>query len=47
MKQTDSLLGEDGSKKKKKHKSGFILYAVSIESVSEDESSDEVSSEEA
>lgn len=47
MKQTDSLLGEDGPKKKKKHKSGFILYAVSLESVSEDESSDEVSSEEA
>lgn len=40
MKQTDSLLGEDGSKKKKKHKSGFILYAVSVETISE-ETSDE------
>lgn len=40
MKQTDSLLGEDGPKKKKKHKSGFILYAVSIETISE-ETSDE------
>ena len=40
MKQTDSLLGEDGPKKKKKHKSGFILYAVSVETISE-ETSDE------
>lgn len=40
MKQTDSLLGEDGSKKKKKHKAGFILYAVSVETISE-ETSDE------
>lgn len=40
MKQTDSLLGEDGPKKKKKHKAGFILYAVSVETISE-ESSDE------
>lgn len=40
MKQTDSLLGEDAPKKKKKHKSGFILYAVSVETISE-ETSDE------
>lgn len=46
MEQTDALLGADGSdKKKKKKSSGFILYAVSVESVSdenEDSSKDEV-----
>lgn len=47
MKQTDSLLGEDAPKKKKKNKPGFVMYAVSIETVSEDESSDDESSEEA
>lgn len=40
MKQTDSLLGEDAPKKKKKNKPGFVMYAVSIETISE-ETSDE------
>lgn len=31
MKQTDSLLGVDGSAKKKKKASGFVMYAVTVE----------------
>lgn len=31
MKQTDSLLGLDGSSKKKKKASGFVMYAVTVE----------------
>lgn len=41
MEQTDAVLGLDESEQKKKKKSsGFVLYAVSIETIS-DESSDE------
>lgn len=31
MKQTDSLLGLDGSAKKKKKTTGFVMYAVTVE----------------
>ena len=48
MEQTDALLGIDGSEKKKKKKaSGFVMYAVSIETISDGNESDDSSTEEA
>lgn len=49
MAQTDSLLGLDGSpKKKKKKKSGFIMYAVTVETKSEEDAgTEDVPSEDA
>lgn len=48
MEQTDALLGIDGSEKKKKKKaSGFVMYAVSIETLSDNDEADDLSKEEA
>ena len=48
MEQTDALLGIDGSEKKKKKKaSGFVMYSVSIETLSDNDETDDLSKEEA
>lgn len=47
MKQTDSLLGLEGSSKKKKKASGFVMYAVTVETVDGDASVDGSTSEDA
>jgi hypothetical protein len=49
MAQTDSLLGlVEAPKKKKKKKSGFIMYAVTVETPEvEDEGTEDVPSEDA
>lgn len=47
MKQTDSLLGLDGSAKKKKKASGFVMYAVTVETYDGDASVETSTSDEA
>lgn len=47
MEQTDALLGIDGAEKKKKKASGFVMYSVSIETLSDNDESDDSSKEEA
>lgn len=47
MKQTDSLLGRDGSSKKKKKASGFVMYAVTVETDDGDASVEDSTSEDA
>ena len=48
MAQTDSMLGLDESpKKKKKKKSGFIMYAVTVETPEVEEGTEDVPSEDA
>lgn len=47
MKQTDRLLGLDGSSKKKKKASGFVMYAVTVETDDGDASVEDSTSEDA
>lgn len=47
MKQTDSLLGLDGSAKKKKKTTGFVMYAVTVETDDGDASVEDSTSEDA
>jgi hypothetical protein len=47
MAQTDSMLGLDEAPKKKKKKSGFIMYAVTVETPEVEEGTEDVPSEDA
>lgn len=47
MAQTDSILGLDEAPKKKKKKSGFIMYAVTVETPEVEEGTEDVPSEDA